>query len=809
MARINISQILFKRGNTASAGTYVGPVGEIIIDTGLGTLRVQDGITPGGHPMASPSDFGNINSTLANLSAAVSSIDNLDSNVIININSLLANASGQQTQINHLLSNVGNVNVGYHTLTIDSTGNLIIDGNTFSPTVDTPTTLSGFVNDVGYITNTDVANDFATYHIATQAYVTDAVANVMVPTNVSALNNDANYTNQTYVDTAIANVVPTVGTTPNAGTRTIWYNTDDGRTYIYNGTEWVDASPTVAPPVSTYLSNLSISDSTVYSDEAGWTFGTDGNLVLPQTNMQASPAPSMWPGIIFSDGTFQNTAIGAGGGGTQGATGPQGNTGTTGATGTPGQNGATGATGTGTTGATGATGTSGATGPQGATGDVAGYNGTFQTGNVSLYQTVSTTSANRNYYVSMYDKSTGNAAAYTDESLIYNPNNNTLTVQNINVTGAGIIRFDNYQFANGTSIFGGLTSGATGPSGNDGATGLTGATGPQGTVGATGLSGTNGATGATGVGATGATGLTGATGTVSTAGNIYGTGSNVTLVAGSYSYTFDNTGNVILPAGGDLVFSNNTTLTTVAGSNGNITVNPDGVGQLVVTSITPAWFGNTVTVASNLFTNQRKFDWTAMIHGNAATGGSTTGSLLGNATYSNASDGVQLTPNSLNQTGSVAWNVAGFDFTRDFVMEWSWYSSTGVNAADGIWALFGGSTNGGNAQPLGLTNGAIGLRYLPYTNLKPQWYNNGSNAGNAVAFRAGVTYHGIWATSRIMVRTVGAKRYAYVYTGDTGVCDNAIDITSWTPGGTWIVVGASTGGSTSQQLCCHVALDYL
>jgi hypothetical protein len=70
MARINISQILFKRGNTASAGTYVGPVGEIIIDTGLGTLRVQDGITPGGHPMASPSDFGNINSTLANLSAA-------------------------------------------------------------------------------------------------------------------------------------------------------------------------------------------------------------------------------------------------------------------------------------------------------------------------------------------------------------------------------------------------------------------------------------------------------------------------------------------------------------------------------------------------------------------------------------------------------------------------------------------------------------------------------------------------------------------------------------------------------------------
>ena len=98
---------------------------------------------------------------------------------------------------------------------------------------------------------------------------------------------------------------------------------------------------------------------------------------------------------------------------------------------------------------------------------------------------------------------------------------------------------------------------------------------------------------------------------------------------------------------------------------------------------------------------------------------------------------------------------------------------------------------------------------MTYTNLKTQWYNNGSNAGNAVGFRAGVTYQGIWATSRIMVRTVGAKRYAYVYTGDTGICDNAIDITSWTPGGTWISVGAGTGGSTALQLCCHVALEYL
>ena len=60
-----------------------------------------------------------------------------------------------------------------------------------------------------------------------------------------------------------------------------------------------------------------------------------------------------------------------------------------------------------------------------------------------------------------------------------------------------------------------------------------------------------------------------------------------------------------------------------------------------------------------------------------------------------------------------------------------------------------------------------------------------------------------------MVRTIGVKRYAYVYTGTGGVCDNAIDITSWSPAGTWIAVGASTGGSISAQLCCHVALEYI
>jgi len=87
-------------------------------------------------------------------------------------------------------------------------------------------------------------------------------------------------------------------------------------------------------------------------------------------------------------------------------------------------------------------------------------------------------------------------------------------------------------------------------------------------------------------------------GNISIAGNVVGQQANVGIVAGSYTYTFDNTGNVTLPAGGDLVFSANTSLTSI--SNGNITIDPNGTGQLIVTASTPAQFGNTVSVAGNL-----------------------------------------------------------------------------------------------------------------------------------------------------------------------------------------------------------------
>jgi hypothetical protein len=61
--------------------------------------------------------------------------------------------------------------------------------------------------------------------------------------------------------------------------------------------------------------------------------------------------------------------------------------------------------------------------------------------------------------------------------------------------------------------------------------------------------------------------------TVSVAGNVIGTQSNVTLVAGSYNWTFDNTGNLTLPGNTFSVnYANNTQVNAVTRFEGSWTV---------------------------------------------------------------------------------------------------------------------------------------------------------------------------------------------------------------------------------------------
>ena len=49
-------QVQLRRGTTAENNNFTGAIGEVTIDTDTNTLRVHDGITPGGTPLARASD---------------------------------------------------------------------------------------------------------------------------------------------------------------------------------------------------------------------------------------------------------------------------------------------------------------------------------------------------------------------------------------------------------------------------------------------------------------------------------------------------------------------------------------------------------------------------------------------------------------------------------------------------------------------------------------------------------------------------------------------------------------------------------
>jgi hypothetical protein len=257
-------------------------------------------------------------------------------------------------------------------------------------------------------------------------------------------------------------------------------------------------------------------------------------------------------------------------------------TGATGANGTIGVDGSTGATGsTGPTGDTGATGIAGPTGPQGAT----GIGSTGATGVPGIVES---------------------NTAPVDTSILW-LNTDTPGTLGVGATGAtgaaGTIGVDGSTGATGASGSGFVWQGAWQPipttyvggrdvvsyaggsyikigDGNSGSAppddparwgvvadpGSTGATGP---TGATGVQGATGVTGATGsfsgtltanldansfsisnVGNLTANGNITAnnfSGNITIVGNVTGTSPNVTLVAGSYSTVFDNTGNIVLP----------------------------------------------------------------------------------------------------------------------------------------------------------------------------------------------------------------------------------------------------------------------
>ena len=81
--------------------------------------------------------------------------------------------------------------------------------------------------------------------------------------------------------------------------------------------------------------------------------------------------------------------------------------------------------------------------------------------NVSLYQTLTDASVNSSHFVAIYDKATGNAAAFTDAALTYNPSTGALSATSVTGNHYGTTaQFNNFSTGNAV-ISGGYISALT------------------------------------------------------------------------------------------------------------------------------------------------------------------------------------------------------------------------------------------------------------------------------------------------------------------------------------------------------------
>jgi hypothetical protein len=287
-ANIQIKKILVGRGNTAVASTYDGVRGEIVLDTGLNTLRVYDGTITGGTVLATNQQVLTLANLVSNSAIRVGSTPPATSTT----GTLWYDSEGGRTYIRYANTWVDASPSVTNRSIVDITANVAqlqgileelgqelgvafgtIQGNIDTLTSDAQTLTNSF-NAYKTYANANAATitttaqtlssnlgryqTYANLNINTLlyedarlsanlgAYQTYANANARaLAYQVKSL--DANvgrillYENSTGSG---ANV--TVDTTPPVvnSTGSLWWDTEDGRLYLRYNDTWVDASPT-------------------------------------------------------------------------------------------------------------------------------------------------------------------------------------------------------------------------------------------------------------------------------------------------------------------------------------------------------------------------------------------------------------------------------------------------------------------------------------------------------------------------------------------------------------------------------------
>jgi len=128
----------------------------------------------------------------------------------------------------------------------------------------------------GVILNSPLASSSGTVQIAT------GLATGLTVQNVWEFGANGNLTVPDDIQDVNGSVIR-VATTSTAPTRVngqLWFNSEEGRTYIkYNG-QWIDASPTIVPRPETYLGNITIDDDILNINGSTLTISNTGTLLV-------------------------------------------------------------------------------------------------------------------------------------------------------------------------------------------------------------------------------------------------------------------------------------------------------------------------------------------------------------------------------------------------------------------------------------------------------------------------------------------------------------------------------------------------
>jgi hypothetical protein len=280
-----IENVLFKRGNTATLSTYTGVTGEVLIDTTLKTLRVQDGVTAGGTRLATYTELGT-QSTLANANAVTQTTE---------INSLRANITAANAAITSLQSNAAIQATLLDTLT----GNAA----TQSQVLDTLTSNAA--------TQANTLSTLLGNAITQQTSLIDLLANAATQSQqiASSTGTYSNANVATYLSAFDGNIIPAANVTYSLGNQQFQWS----ELWVSNNTIYIGNTPIRVANGQLLVNNAPVSGSysnaNVASYLSTYTGNIAANIVSPTVPTIGGTASAGEAGITYLSGDLSKWAI--------------------------------------------------------------------------------------------------------------------------------------------------------------------------------------------------------------------------------------------------------------------------------------------------------------------------------------------------------------------------------------------------------------------------------------------------------------------------------------------------------------------